>query len=292
MRLTFVFYFVLPCLPFRSFKRPQLYFRRSHHRLFPLCPFFQILGAPVWDAKKKKYLGFFDMRDILTLVLASHKKHKKEGKTPTETDVMASWFDDQQNLSIGHISYYAARNPFVSCRGDTPLEEVGRILTERHCHRVPIANDEGRCVGIISQSALVKFLVAHCDNAPDNSSLDGETLGEANLLYRKDIVAAMDTTSALEAFEMLDNHRLSGIAVVDEEDGRLVGNTSARDIKLLVQGKLTETASLEMDILSYLAAARQAVPTKKERYPSAHVAENSTVGHAIRLLSKTGKIFC
>jgi CBS domain-containing protein len=235
-----------------------------------------ILGAPVWDDKQRKYVGFFDMRDILSAVIASHKEHEAEDKG-TSPALMATWFG-KMHLST---SYLAARNPFVSCKADAPLEEVCTVLAKQTCHRIPILNDEGRCTAIISQSALVKFLV---ERVKDN--LD-ETLDEAGLEYRKDIISAKDTASALDVFELLDSNRLSGIAVVDEEDGHLVGNTSARDIKMLVfdEGK---SASLDMDILSYLAALRQATPVKKERYPSAHVTETSTVGHAIRLLSKTG----
>mmetsp|Transcript_23288 Transcript_23288/g.48428 ORF Transcript_23288/g.48428 Transcript_23288/m.48428 type:complete len:96 (-) Transcript_23288:618-905(-) len=67
---------------------------------------------------------------------------------------------------------------------------------------------------------------------------------------------------------------MSGIAVVDE-DGMLVGNTSARDIKFaaLDEGR----TAMDTDILSYLASVRQATPQKKERYPSCHVHEDSTV---------------
>mmetsp|Transcript_23291 Transcript_23291/g.48436 ORF Transcript_23291/g.48436 Transcript_23291/m.48436 type:complete len:107 (-) Transcript_23291:347-667(-) len=78
---------------------------------------------------------------------------------------------------------------------------------------------------------------------------------------------------------------MSGIAVVDE-DGMLVGNTSARDIKFaaLDEGR----TAMDTDILSYLASVRQATPQKKERYPSCHVHEDSTIGHVINLLAKTG----
>lgn len=231
-----------------------------------------ILGAPVWDDAKKEYVGFFDMRDILSAVVAANKEQDDGPYLPISTKAL-----DHMHVTL---SYLAARNPFISCTADTPLAEVCRLLTEHRCHRIPILGDDGRCTTIISQSALVKFL---SKNVKDPLS---ETLEQAGLAYKKDIVAVKDTASASEVFDTLDAHRLSGIAVVDEEDGHLVGNTSARDIKMaaLDEGK----TAMDKDILSYLAAVRQATPVKNERHPSAHVHEDSTVGHAVHLLAKTG----
>lgn len=230
-----------------------------------------ILGAPVWDDAQKRYLGFFDVRDTLSAIIASHKEVKELGTL----SLMTKWFEDFHVT----VSYLAARNPFVSCTPETSLEEVCSLLSQHQCHRIPVMGKDGRCSSIISQSALVKALVKHV-----NDPLD-ETLEEAKLEYKKDLVSALDTASAKDVFELLDSKRLSGIAIVDSETGKLVGNTSARDIKLAI----SETGvDMDMDILSYLATVRQATPTKKERYPSAHVATTSTVGHAIRLLEKTG----
>mmetsp|Transcript_16066 Transcript_16066/g.29034 ORF Transcript_16066/g.29034 Transcript_16066/m.29034 type:complete len:308 (+) Transcript_16066:100-1023(+) len=228
-----------------------------------------ILGAPVWDSEKKKYLGFFDMRDTLSAVIASQKDIKGDS-----IPLMTKWFEDM-NVTV---TYLAARNPFVYCKPDTSLEQVCRLLSKNKCHRIPVIGEDGRCISIISQSALVKGLAERVQDPLD------ETIQEACLPYKKDIVSAKDTATAMQVFELLDNKRLSGIAVVDEETGKLVGNTSARDIKLAVLGK----DSMDQDILSYLATLRQSTYNKKERYPSAHVSEDSTVGHAIRLLAKTG----
>lgn len=239
-----------------------------------------ILGAPVWDSTKQKYLGFFDMRDTLSAVIASQKDlhgSSSEDGNDTGMPLMTKWFEDM-NITV---SYLAARNPFVYCKPETSLEQVCKLLVKHKCHRIPILGENGRCCAIISQSALVKTLVAYVSD----EELE-ETLEEAALQYKKDIISAVDTASAKQVFELLDSHRLSGIAVVDEETGKLVGNTSARDIKLSVVSPVD--ASMDQDILSYLAKVRQSTFSKKERYPSAHVAEDSTVGHAIRMLAKTG----
>lgn len=255
-----------------------------------------ILGAPVWDSVQKKYVGFFDMRDILSAVVASVRAYQQAGGVATKaadghsylvgrySSIMVKQLENIIDEKAGPkvtISYLAARNPMYSCSPDTNLEVLCRVITDRRCHRMPLCDKKtGRCVNIISQSALVKFL---SEKTPPGE-LD-ETLKDSKLVYRKEVVSIVDSAPAFEAFQLLDSHRLSGIAVVDE-DGKLLGNTSARDIKLAAidEGK----TAMDQDILSYLASVRQANLTKKDRYPSCHVHENVTISNVINTLAKTG----
>jgi CBS domain-containing protein len=275
-----------------------------------------VVGAPVWDDVNKKYIGFFEMRDILSAVVATAKAEKedasisngnhdginvngssrsihnagvnmdrynecmvKELSSPTKDGKKV--FVETRGADDKTISYLAARNHFTFCRENSTLTTVCECLSKKHCHRVPVLNDKTeKCDKIISQSALIKFISSNC---PHDKLQD--TIVEAGMPYKKDVVQIIDTASASEAFTLLDNKRLSGIAVVDEE-GKLVGNTSARDIKLAAidEGKI----AMDMDILSYLAKVRQGVHRKSERYPCCHIHEDATVSHVVNLLAKTG----
>ena len=50
----------------------------------------KVIGAPVWDEGNKKYLGFFDMRDLLSTVIASHKE--EEAKNTGPEYMFTKWF--------------------------------------------------------------------------------------------------------------------------------------------------------------------------------------------------------
>lgn len=50
-------------------------------------------------------------------------------------------------------------NP-VTVRPDTPLSEIARILEERHIKRVPVVDEQGRLVGIVSRADLLRALAA------------------------------------------------------------------------------------------------------------------------------------
>lgn len=229
----------------------------------------KILGAPVWDQDKSCYVGFFDMRDLLSTVLLS----EKEGDT---------WLPSHLTTS-----YLAARNPFVPlCNLDSSLLQVCEALCQKDAHRVPLVDPHTkRCVRILSQSAIVKFLAQQVTIVEQFPALD-QTLNQAKFPYKKPVVQAADTASAREVFTLLEKRRLSGIAIVDEETGKHIGNTSAVDIKLAVRLDAAVAANMDMDILSYLSAVRQ--EQAHDLYPAAHIAESSTVGHALKLLAKTG----
>ena len=98
-----------------------------------------------------------------------------------------------------------------------------------------------------------------------------------------------EDAGAADAFALMASSGRSGIAIVDEE-GSLMGNTSARDIRFaaLDEGR----TAIDTDIISYLAIVRQATASKNDRYPITYVRETDTLLHTIALLAKTGYHRC
>jgi len=268
-----------------------------------------VMGAPVYNAESETWVGMFDARDILSCVIAAHKEFEAIGghhpgeDTHMVTDVDIHLDDHKtrrdliakalQHIKINSkppspgavtVSYLAARNPMTPfMTKESSLLDVCKILACRQKHRFPITDSssgKNACIGIISQSGLVAFIANKCPPG----SLDVKMV-DAGLEYKKDVVKIADDASASDAFELLDSHRLSGIAVVDE-DGKLIGNTSARDIKNAVMD--AGRTNMDVDILSYLARVRQSQMMQNDKYPSCHVREDATVAHVVNLLAKTG----
>lgn len=253
-----------------------------------------IRSAPVWDNSEAKYIGFFETRDILGAVIAATKalqqmngigvdvenateeKVFKEAVTNHINDINAT-----ESLRVS-LPSFAAKYPFHSFSPESALIDMCPHLWGNGNHRVPILDDnlDGKCINIISRTDLVRFLSSHLS---DSTSMN-EKICDTALKYRKDVVKVNDEMNALEAFEIIHNKNLSGVAVVDDDDV-LIGNSSASDIKLATSDRGRE-ASLDMDILSYLASVRQS--NANTRFPSAHVYEDATVGQVINKMAKTG----
>jgi len=271
-----------------------------------------IMGAPVYDAESKSSPGMFDVRDILSCVTAAHREFVAAGgvaspgeDTHLPSDVVEVEANRKKQRDLMEktlqyirihpppgavnqgnptVSYLALRNRVdTTFHAETPLLDVCRALSDKGVHRVPIMDSSLSTPvfeGIISQSGLVRYIASMCP--PDSLK---EKMTDAGLSYKRDVVKVPDECSAADAFDLLDSKRLSGIAVVDE-DGKLIGNTSARDIKYAVMD--AGRTGMDMDILSYLAHVRQAEIVKNDRYPSCHVHEDSTVEHVVKLMAKTG----
>lgn len=261
-----------------------------------------IMGAPVYDVEAGKFVGMFDTRDILSCMVAAHcefismgGKHISGEDTPLPHEVevhkqhklvekaLQDMKTDSKPGTAGAISvtYLAARNPLgPEMTKDTPLVDVLKALADRNRHRIVLPGAGDVCTGIISQSGLISFIASKLPKGSLQESIE-----DAGLPYRKDVVQINEDDKAYEAFTIIDKKRLSGIAVVDG-DGKLIGNTSARDVKFAAMDSGCQV-SLNLDILSYLAAVRQAV-AENERVLACKVRPKDTMEHVIKLLAKTG----
>ena len=130
------------------------------------------------------------------------------------------------------VTYLSRRNPFRPMAPTATLLAVARALSTQ-LHRVPIVDSEsGKCIYILSQSLLISFLSAHRDLLRDELR---QTVGALGLGLCRVVSVASDA-SAWQAFKVLEINAVSGIAIVDRE-GKLVGNTSARDLKHFVSNR-------------------------------------------------------
>lgn len=196
-----------------------------------------------------------------------------------------SW-DDTMDLGIRKfaqqgegvsLAYLAKRNAFTAVSSNTNLFEVAKQLSTG-LHRIPVVDDSGKCTQIISQSSILQFLFDHREAL---GSQGEQTLKQLQIGL-KPVMQCTATTVAEMAFGLMDNARLSGIAVVDVE-GKVVGNTSARDLKYFVLDK--GSLSMKMPILDYLSQIRQR--DVADRAPVCCVSWNKSINAVIELMVAT-----
>jgi len=251
-----------------------------------------ILGAPVWDKKKAKYVGFLDIRDLVSaLVFSRDSKRLPDWQEQMvhgleNIQTRRGSFEEKKKQSheqakpIITATYLAGRNPFKPVTLKSSLWEVACILSGDD-HRVAVVDDTGKCTSIVSQSNFIKFFENH--KAELGGELD-QTVDEVGFPLKK-VITVPATETALNAFKTLDKFRISGLGVVDDDTGALIGNTSAQDLKFHVLDKGRE--SMSVPILTYLAKIRQREVTPREKYPISAVRKTDTIGKIIGLLAAT-----
>ena len=104
-------------------------------------------------------------------------------------------------------------------RPDDLVDLAASVMTWRHIRHVPVENNEGRLVGLVSHRALLKLLSSR---APDNKG--PVTVRE---IMTTDPLTVSSTTPTLEALEIMRRNRVGCLPVLD--DGRLVGIVTSYD---------------------------------------------------------------
>jgi len=243
-----------------------------------------ILSAPVFDLQNKKYTGFLDMRDLVSFVVFVDDDQK--------SDVPANLHDlitygiklfkqpaDGVTCTINVFNFVdlSRRNPMHPVYPNDTLLQAVEILA-KGVHRVPVLNDQGEVINIISQSSIITFLEKHHNSIKTDTT---KSIGEIHL-GTSPVIYVTESTPAIEAFRLMDKKGISGVAVVNEH-GQFIGNTSASDLKLFIR-----TISLELlrkPISDFLKIIRQ--ESMEERSPTIGISTTDTIAYAIRKLAST-----
>jgi CBS domain-containing protein len=114
--------------------------------------------------------------------------------------------------------HHAMRVGVITCRPQTKLSDVAKMMVGYDVHSVVVADvDGGGLWGIVTSLDLAR--------AADQ--LDRLTAAD---VARTDLVTIPSDASLREAGKLMDQHRISHLIAVQPEDGRPTGVISSRDL--------------------------------------------------------------
>ena len=111
---------------------------------------------------------------------------------------------------------------FTVRKGDV-VDLAASLMDWRHIRHVPVEDDEGHLVGLVSHRALLR-LVGTGVAAEDSEHVLVEDIMKA------DPVTVGPHTPTLEAIEKMRHYKVGCLPVVEGEDARLVGIITERDL--------------------------------------------------------------
>jgi len=228
---------------------------------------YNILSAPVYDGEK--YIGFLDIKDLVTFVLTLYD----EGFFETGTNISDILRSAGDKLSIVELS---KKNKFIPVDENDSLFKVVQILAT-DVPRVPVLGQNGKVINIISQSSIISIISRHCHSVIDNVTI--ESLID---MGTNPVVTVLRSTSFLDTLRLLEEKRISGVAIVTEE-GRMIGVTTSKDLKLFV--KKPSLSLLKGPIFQNLKLIR--LDDIDERSLSVSVFERDTFKRTIEIMSAT-----
>ncbi len=108
-----------------------------------------------------------------------------------------------------------------AAKENATISEVGTRLILRSINGIPIIDDDGKVIGILTIIDILRAI-------RDNKDIDGLKAGD--IMTRKPIVINQQT-EMIEMIDIMDKNGIEMIPVVDEEsDNRLIGVVSRKDI--------------------------------------------------------------
>lgn len=190
-----------------------------------------IQSMPVYDEEKKEYAGLVDILDMVATVVALSdakefvdilSKHKATWYQflNTEHEVFSKG-------TVGGMINVSQRNPWCATWEEYPLISLMDMFgKDSNLHRVPVVDSDGKVKGLITQSAVLKWLAENLESF----HLDSTNQPLSSWHKPKDLVCVDSEESVLDAFRLILEHKVSGVAV-KRQDGTLFGAISASDLK-------------------------------------------------------------
>jgi len=253
----------------------------------------KIRAAPVIDNDNNKFIGVLDLRDTVKFALESYKK-QSSALTEKKQKAM-EYLTSSPQITTQSLKYLSQMRKFRTVSTDDNLLNVANVLTQGSHIVGVIDKSKNTLCAIITQGQLFRRIKKKWlnnnnksgddqkDNAllTDKCDINLETLLKMGYITSP-IKSIKSTVKAYEAFELMSKLDLSGLAVVDGTDGKLIHNTSATDIKLW----LIATSTLEQTIEQFLIEIRQL--SLETKFPIAFCELDQGLSKVVNKLGATG----
>lgn len=182
-----------------------------------------ILCAPVLDTSNNTFLGLIDMIDIACFVVGIAKNHDGLGSDYVD---FLSREDEFKGRPTSDVADLSKRNAMYPVSVGSNLLEAARKMAHNQVQRIPIVDKDGKIIDLLTQSAVISYLSKHIDQLGPAVQ---KTLKELNF-EKKSVISIDHNKSAIDAFKLMTENRISGLAVLDK-DKKLMANISARDLR-------------------------------------------------------------
>jgi len=196
-----------------------------------------ISSVPVFDAEKQTFLGIVDIFDLLSVfIFMNDLKSLVETINQKEVD----WYKYVENEtkilkeeSVETVVNSSRRNPWCPVSRLKPLHSLMDMLSKDvNLHRVPIVDDYGNVIGLVTQSKVMNFLYKNVEQFPATAAIKIR-----EYFTPKDVISIGSEKLALDGYKLMVDKRVSGLAIVGC-NGELVGSLSASDLKRSMESNL------------------------------------------------------
>jgi len=158
-------------------------------------------------------------REIRTRLIAQEMLDRQRQPEPVHRwPVLEVGECDDWSLGYQTVGQFMSTDLFTVSPDDL-VDLAASVMTWRHIRHVPVEDNEGRLVGLVSHRSLLKLLTRGQSN-------DEKPLTVRDIMTSNPLTVA-STTHTLEAMDIMRENRVGCLPVLD--DGRLVGIVTSYD---------------------------------------------------------------
>jgi len=242
------------------------------------------LSVPVVSKEDNHYYGFLDIMDIVQYLVTNFAPRINEDRDFWDLVKEEKKF---QSLTVKDVMTYpiSARNPFHPVPlGYSAMAVVEPLGREHSLHRVAVIEQETRKLfNLVTQSQVITWLNK---NLSLLGSIQKKPLSDCPSLL-KSVISVEENSTAYDAFKLLTQKHISGVAVVDKSD-KLTGAISLRDIKLLSHDARLFWR-LQQTVHNFLVKLRHEFQERHKRpHRVVYATKATTLGEVIAMLAENG----
>ncbi len=171
----------------------------------------------------------------LTALVAAMIARQRSGAPVSEWELARLDENDSARTGFQKVSQYMVTD-FVTVRPDDPIELVGELMGWERVRYVPVEDERGRLVGLVSYRDVLRHL-------QERSRAAGATepvwVSIADIM-RRDLITVTPDTPTREAIELMRKHSIGSLPVV--QDGHIVAMLTEQQFVELVSKVLDDSA--------------------------------------------------
>lgn len=191
-----------------------------------------------WMLRSLRSMRNSGTRDIRLRMLTEAMLERQQTGEPVhrwpvkELNVLEDWSRSYQT-----VGQFMSTDLFT-VQPDDLIDLAASVMDWRHIRHVPVEDDKGQLVGLLSHRALLRLL------SQGRKTETNEPVAVRSIMKEAPVTVTPDTHT-LKAIEIMREHRVGCLPIV--ENGRLVGIVTAQDF-LEISGRLFEEHLKSSDI--------------------------------------------
>eukprot|EP01117_Protostelium_nocturnum_P012860 TRINITY_DN4763_c0_g1_i1.p1 TRINITY_DN4763_c0_g1~~TRINITY_DN4763_c0_g1_i1.p1 ORF type:complete len:265 (+),score=86.55 TRINITY_DN4763_c0_g1_i1:480-1274(+) len=183
----------------------------------------KVTYAPVFDHSTNKFVGFLDTLDLSVFVAKTFSENQKLHPHLYDPKEIHNTFAKP----IKEMINASKQDPFLPVPLTSSLSRVIKELMQNRVHRIPLSNEAGEVVGLVSEMDIISFIHSNIKLFPGIGKKKLEEVGLSSGV----VISITNDSALMKAFTTILEHEVSGLAVVDFKTGAIIDHLSASDLR-------------------------------------------------------------